>query len=59
MKFTLDWLQEYVNTDGISASEIADHLTMLGLEVDAVSEVFPELAPLRTARILSASALPD
>ncbi|MDR3628744.1 MAG: phenylalanine--tRNA ligase subunit beta [Desulfocapsaceae bacterium] len=59
MKFTLDWLQEYVNTDGISASAIADHLTMLGLEVDAVTEVFSELAPLRTAKIISASALPD
>jgi phenylalanyl-tRNA synthetase beta chain len=59
MKFTLDWLQEYVNTDGISAAEIADHLTMLGLEVDAVTEVFSELAPLQTALVLSASPLPD
>jgi len=45
MKFTLDWLQEYVNTDGLSAAEIAEHLTMLGLEVDAVTEVFAELRP--------------
>jgi phenylalanyl-tRNA synthetase beta chain len=59
MKFTLNWLQEYVNTDGLSAAEIADHLTMLGLEVDAVTEVFAELAPLKTALILSASPLPD
>jgi phenylalanyl-tRNA synthetase beta chain len=59
MKFTLNWLQEYVNTNGISAAEIADHLTMLGLEVDAVTEVFAELAPLKTALILSASPLPD
>jgi phenylalanyl-tRNA synthetase beta chain len=59
MKFTLNWLQEYVNTDGISTAEIADHLTMLGLEVDAVTEVFAELAPLKTALILSASPLPD
>ena len=59
MKFTINWLQEYVNTDGISATEIADHLTMLGLEVDAVTEVFGELSALKTALILSASPLPD
>ena len=59
MKFTINWLQEYVNTDGISATEIADHLTMLGLEVDAVTEVMAELSPLKTALILSASPIPD
>ena len=58
MKFTINWLQEYVNTDGISATEIADHLTMLGLEVDAVTEVMAELSPLKTALILSATPLP-
>ncbi len=58
MKFTINWLQEYVNTDGISAAEIADHLTMLGLEVDAVTEVMAELSPLKTALILSACPLP-
>ncbi len=59
MKFTLSWLQEYVNTDGLTAAQIADHLTMLGLEVDSVEDLFTELAPLKTARILKASAIPD
>jgi phenylalanyl-tRNA synthetase beta chain len=59
MKFTLSWLQEYVNTDGLTAEKIADHLTMLGLEVDSVEEMFPELSPLKTALILKASPIPD
>ncbi|MBC8208856.1 MAG: phenylalanine--tRNA ligase subunit beta [Desulfobulbaceae bacterium] len=59
MKVTLDWLNEYVNTDGISPQEIADHLTMLGLEVDSVEELFQELAPLKTALIVTAEPHPD
>ncbi len=59
MKFTLDWLKEYVNTDGLSPVQLADHLTMLGLEVDAVTELYQELAPLKSAEILSAEPHPN
>ncbi len=59
MKFTLGWLQEYVNTDGLTAEQIADHLTMLGLEVDSVQEMFTELSPLKTALIKKATPIPD
>ncbi len=59
MKVTLDWLNDYVNTDGVSPQQLADHLTMLGLEVDSVEELFQELAPLKTALIISAEPLPD
>ena len=59
MKFTLNWLQEYVSTNGLTAAEIADNLTMLGLEVDAVTELFPELSPLKTALITKATSLPN
>jgi len=59
MKFTIDWLNEYVNTDGITPAELADHLTMLGLEVDAVTELFQELAPVKTALVQSVERHPD
>ncbi len=59
MKFTIDWLNEYVDTDGISSAELAEHLTMLGLEVDAVTELFQELEPLKTAQVLSVVRHPD
>ncbi|KGO33360.1 phenylalanyl-tRNA synthetase subunit beta [Desulfobulbus sp. Tol-SR] len=59
MKFTLDWLNQYVDTEGHTADQLADYLTMLGLEVDAVTPLHQELAPLKTARIISAQPHPD
>ena len=59
MKFTLDWLQEYVDTEGYTPAEIADQLTMLGLEVDSVTEMYEELAPLKTATIVAIDKHPD
>ena len=37
MKFTLNWLREYTDID-LPVAVVADRLTMLGLEVDNVSE---------------------
>lgn len=59
MKFTLDWLNQYINTQAYTPAQLADHLTMLGLEVDAVTELYTELAPLKVAEILTAEPHPD
>ena len=59
MKFTREWLHEYVDIDGISSDKLADNLTMLGLEVDSVEELHADLAPLKTGRILTAEKHPD
>ena len=59
MKFTLDWLKEYVDTGDLSPDTLAEHLTMLGLEVDSVTPLFPELQPLKTAKVLSVEAHPN
>ena len=59
MKFTLDWLQNYVDTEGLTAAQLADHLTMLGLEVDAVLPLHQELADLKTALIVTAEPHPE
>ncbi len=58
MKFTIDWLQKYVDTD-ISADRLADKLTMLGLEVDAVTPLFDELQQVKVAKIISAQPHPN
>ncbi len=58
MKFTLHWLQEYVRLDH-SPEELADKLTMLGLEVDAVERLYEDLAPLKTALVISAEPHPN
>ena len=43
MKWTYDWLKEYLDTK-LSADEIGDLLTRIGLEVDAVSKPISPIA---------------
>jgi len=59
MKFTLSWLNQFVSTQGLTPAQIADRLTMLGLEVDSVEELFADLAPIVTARVIEVSKHPD
>ena len=59
MKLTLKWLNEYVPLDGLTAEQIADGLTMLGLEVDAVVNMASGLAGIKTARINRVGKHPD
>ncbi len=50
MKFTYSWLREYIDID-LAPQEVADHLTMLGLEVDAVEDLYPDLPGVKVAKI--------
>jgi len=59
MKFTLKWLKEYVSIDGLTPEQIADKLTMLGLEVDAVKDMSRGLEGILTARILKVRKHPN
>ena len=59
MKFTLSWLDEYIATNGLSAAQIADKLTMLGLEVDSVTPLFADLEDFTTARVTEVVKHPD
>jgi len=59
MKLTRNWLQQYIDIDGISNEELADHLTMLGLEVDSVESLYEDLAALKTGHIVTARPHPD
>jgi len=59
MKFTLSWLNQFIATEGLTAAQIADNLTMLGLEVDSVTPLFAELEPIITARIATVDKHPD
>jgi phenylalanyl-tRNA synthetase beta chain len=58
MKFTLNWLKEYIELD-LPAEVVADKLTMLGLEVDNVTELHRELEGVRVARIINVRPHPD
>ena len=44
MKFTLAWLKEHLDTDH-SLGELADKLTMIGLEVERIEDKVKLFAP--------------
>lgn len=58
MKFTINWLKQYVDFD-LSASQLADRLTMLGLEVDAVEVLYPGVEQIKVARVVTVAKHPN
>jgi len=58
MKFTLGWLKQHLETTA-SLEEIAARLTMLGLEVDSVTDRAKDLAPFTVAYVIEAKPHPN
>src|SRR5579859_3829003 len=58
MKLTLAWLKEHLETDH-SLGEIADKLTMIGLEVERIEDKGKLLAPFVIARVIDAQQHPN
>lgn len=58
MKFTLEWLQDHLDTDA-SVDEISTTLTTVGLEVESVENQGKALSALVTAHIVSAEQHPN
>jgi phenylalanyl-tRNA synthetase beta chain len=58
MKFSERWLREWVNPP-ISTAELAQQLTMAGLEVDSVTEAAPPFDGVVVGRVLSVEPHPD
>lgn len=58
MKFTLSWLKEHLDTDA-SLPEIADKLTMIGLEVEKIENPAEKYAPFKVAEVISAVQHPN
>jgi phenylalanyl-tRNA synthetase beta chain len=58
MKFTLAWLKEHLDTDH-PLGEIADKLTMIGLEVERIEDKAKLLAPFTIARVAEAKQHPN
>ena len=58
MKFTLSWLKEHLRTER-PIDEIAEAMTMAGLEVEEVSDPTAKLAPFTVARIVEAARHPN
>jgi phenylalanyl-tRNA synthetase beta chain len=58
MKFTLAWLKEHLDTDH-ALGEIADKLTMIGLEVERIEDKGKLFAPFLIARVIEAKQHPN
>jgi phenylalanyl-tRNA synthetase beta chain len=58
MKFTLSWLKDHLETEA-DVHQIAEAMTMAGLEVEDVHDPVAALAPFTVARILSTARHPD
>ena len=58
MIVTYNWLKEFVDFD-YSAQELCDRLTMVGLEVDALTEIGGGLDSVIVARLEAVEAHPD
>ena len=58
MKFTVNWLKQYIDFD-FTPDELADRLTMAGLEVDSVDALFHGLDEVRVAKIVEVAPHPN
>jgi phenylalanyl-tRNA synthetase beta chain len=58
VKFSLSWLKALLDTQA-SATEIAEKLTSLGLEIESVTDASAALKQFRVARVLTADKHPQ
>ena len=58
MKFTLSWLQAHLDSTA-SLAEIVDKLTLIGLEVEALSDPSETFANFEVAEILATEPHPE
>ena len=58
MKFTISWLKEHLDTDA-SVAEIAETLTRVGLEVEAIEDRAAALSAFTIAYVIEAKQHPN
>ena len=58
MKFTLNWLLDHLDTDK-SLDEIVDKLSMIGLEVENVSDKSKKLKDFIIAKVIDCKPHPN
>jgi len=58
MLVSIKWLKDYIDME-LTAEELADKLTMTGLEVDEIKTIRPQFSGVVTAKILSVKPHPS
>lgn len=59
MKVTHNWLKEFVDLEGLSPQELAEGLTMAGLEVEFVQPLGQDLSGIVVGRVLEIAKHPE
>ncbi len=59
MKISYNWLKEFIDLEGISAEDVAQILTDIGIEVDSVRYVAENLENVVTGKIIEISKHPN
>ena len=58
MNISINWLKDYIDLDDLGIDEVAQNLTMLGLEVEAV-EYPADFSSVVVGKVLSVEAIPN
>ena len=59
MNISLNWLSQYVDISGLTVDDLADRLTMAGIEVEAIEENCPIPKGVVVGEILERNSHPD
>ena len=59
MRVPWEWLSEHVELSGLAPEDVAERLTLAGLEVEGLHRVGSELAGLVTARVVAVAPHPN
>ncbi len=59
MKISLSLIKQFINTDGLSCQQIADLLTMAGIEVEKIENEKPTFSNIVVAKILKKEKHPN
>lgn len=59
MKISWNWLSDYVDLSGLKPEQVADALTLAGLEVEDVATIGDEFSPILVGQIESIDPHPD
>ena len=59
MLISIEWLNEFVDLHDLSAEEIAESLTMSGLEVEDIEKIGAKFTNIVTAKITNIENNPD
>ncbi|MDR2945952.1 MAG: phenylalanine--tRNA ligase subunit beta, partial [Candidatus Adiutrix sp.] len=58
MKASIKWIEDFVDLSGHTPQQIAEKLTMAGLEVESLSDRFAHLEKVVSARLVSVAPMP-